>query len=33
MNLRTCDGGRERVVPASPELVEQVFAPDATIAA
>jgi hypothetical protein len=30
--LRICDNGRERIVPASPELVEQVFAPEAAIA-
>ncbi len=30
--LRVCENGRERIVPASPELVEQVFAPDAAIA-
>jgi DinB family protein len=32
MVLRICDNGREQVVPASAELVEQVFAPEATIA-
>ena len=32
MILRICDNGQERIVPASGELVEQVFAPDATIA-
>jgi hypothetical protein len=32
MHLRICDGGRERIVPASLELVEQIFAPDAAIA-
>lgn len=32
MNLRICDGGRERIVSASLELVEQTFAPEATIA-
>ncbi len=32
MILRICDNGRERIVPASFELVEQVFAPDAPIA-
>jgi hypothetical protein len=32
MILRICDNGREQVVPASRELVEQVFAPDASIA-
>jgi uncharacterized damage-inducible protein DinB len=30
--LRICDNGREQVVPASAELVEQVFAPEAAIA-
>jgi hypothetical protein len=30
--LRICDNGREQIVPASAELVERVFAPDATIA-
>jgi uncharacterized damage-inducible protein DinB len=30
--LRICDNGQERIVPASAELVEQVFAPEATIA-
>jgi hypothetical protein len=32
MILRVCDNGTERIVPASPELVDQVFAPEATIA-
>jgi len=32
MILRICDNGREQVVPASRELVEQVFAPEASIA-
>lgn len=32
MILRVCDNGREQIVPASRELVEQVFAPDASIA-
>ena len=32
MILRICDNGREQIVPASAELVEQVFAPDASIA-
>jgi hypothetical protein len=32
MILRICDNGREQIVPASSELVEQVFAPDAPIA-
>ena len=32
MILRVCDNGRERIVPASAELVEQVFAPEASIA-
>lgn len=27
MNIRICDGDRERIVPASIELVEQAFAP------
>lgn len=31
MILRICDNGREQVVPASRELVEQVFAPNASI--
>jgi hypothetical protein len=31
MILRICDNGRERIVPASAELVEQVFAPGAPI--
>jgi hypothetical protein len=31
MNFRVCDSGREHVMPASIELVEQAFAPDATI--
>jgi hypothetical protein len=31
MNLRICDAGRERIVPASLELVERTFAPDASI--
>jgi hypothetical protein len=31
MNLRICDGERERVVPASVELVEQAFAPGVPI--
>jgi len=32
MILRICDNGREQVVPASRERVEQVFAPEASIA-
>jgi hypothetical protein len=32
MILRVCDNGQERVVPASSELVDQAFAPEATIA-
>ncbi|HEU4473634.1 MAG TPA: hypothetical protein VFR72_02290 [Gemmatimonadales bacterium] len=32
MILRVCDNGRERIVPASAELVEQVFAPEVPIA-
>ena len=32
MILRICDGGRERIVPASPEAVDGVFAPEAAIA-
>jgi hypothetical protein len=32
MILRLCDNGRERIVPASSELVERVFAPGAPIA-
>jgi hypothetical protein len=32
MILRICDTGNERIEPASPERVTQVFAPDATIA-
>jgi hypothetical protein len=32
MILRICDNGREQVVPASRELVERLFAPDAPIA-
>jgi hypothetical protein len=31
MNLRICDSGREQILPASIELVERAFAPDATI--
>jgi hypothetical protein len=31
MNFRVCDSGREQVMPASLELVEHAFAPDATI--
>ena len=30
--LRICDNGHERIVPASAELVERVFAPEAAIA-
>lgn len=30
--LRICDNGREQIVPASADLVEQVFAPEAPIA-
>ena len=30
--LRICDNGNERVVPASAEVVEQVFSPDTSIA-
>jgi hypothetical protein len=32
MILRICDNGREQIVPASPERVELVFAPEAPIA-
>ena len=32
MKLRICDNGREQIVAASPELVEKVFAPEASIA-
>jgi hypothetical protein len=32
MILRVCDNGRERIEPASSELVEQVYAPEASIA-
>jgi hypothetical protein len=32
MILRICDNGQEQVVPASADLVERVFAPDAAIA-
>jgi hypothetical protein len=32
MILRICDNGNERIEPASPERVTQVFAPDAAIA-
>ncbi len=32
MILRICDNGRERIVPASSELLERVFAPEAPIA-
>jgi hypothetical protein len=32
MILRVCDNGNEQIEPASPERVEQVFAPDAPIA-
>jgi hypothetical protein len=32
MILRICDNGREQIVAASSELVEQVFAPEASIA-
>ncbi len=31
MKLRICDAGRERIVPASLELVERTFAPSASI--
>jgi hypothetical protein len=31
MKLRICDAGRERIVPASLELVERTFAPGASI--
>jgi hypothetical protein len=31
MILRICDNGRERIVPASAELVDQSFAPEAPI--
>ena len=31
MNLRICDSGHEQILPASIELVEQAFAPDAPI--
>jgi hypothetical protein len=31
MKLRVCDAGRERIVPASLELVERTFAPSASI--
>ena len=32
MILRICDDGREQIVPASPEWVERLFAPDSAIA-
>jgi hypothetical protein len=32
MILRICDNGNERLEPASPERLEQVFAPEAPIA-
>jgi hypothetical protein len=32
MILRICDNGRERIVPASPELVDGAFAPETAIA-
>lgn len=32
MILRVCDNGNEQIEPASPERLEQVFAPDAPIA-
>jgi hypothetical protein len=32
MILRICHNGREQIVPASPERVEQLFAPEAPIA-
>jgi hypothetical protein len=32
MILRVCDNGNEQIEPASPDGVEQVFAPDAPIA-
>ncbi len=32
MIFRVCDNGQERIVPASMELVDRVFAPEATIA-
>jgi hypothetical protein len=31
MNLRICDTGRERIAPASLELVERTFAPGASM--
>jgi hypothetical protein len=31
MILRVCDNGRERIEPASAELVEHVFAPDSPL--
>jgi hypothetical protein len=31
MRLRICDAGRERFVPASLEVVEQAFAPSASL--
>lgn len=33
MNFRICDDGRERVMPATTELVERTFAPGAQISA
>lgn len=33
MNLRICDGGRERTMPASVELVERTLAPGTAIRA
>ncbi len=32
MNLRVCEGGHERIAPASLELIEALFAPAAAIA-
>jgi hypothetical protein len=31
MNFRICDNGRERITPASADLVEQTFAPEAPV--
>jgi hypothetical protein len=31
MNLRLCDSGQEQILPASIELLERAFAPDAPI--
>jgi hypothetical protein len=32
MILRVCDNGQERIVPASPALLDRYFAPEAAIA-